>query len=59
MESWECGPIRFAVLYNVVVKAGKVIKIVFTALVDRVFPESRKIPTPDTSSSGISFLLFW
>lgn len=28
MESWECDPVRFAVLYDVVVKAGKVINIV-------------------------------
>lgn len=54
MESWECDPVCFAVLYNVVVKAGKVIKIAFTALVHRVFPESRRMPTPNTSSSRIN-----
>lgn len=56
MGSWECDPVCFAVLCDVVVKAGKVIKIAFTALVHTVFPESRRIPTPDPSSSGIRSL---
>lgn len=56
MGSWERDLVCFAVLCDVVVKEGKVIKIVFTALVHTVFPESRRIPTPDTSSSGIRSL---
>lgn len=56
MGSWERDLVCFAVLCDVVVKAGKVIKIALTALVHTVFPESRRIPTPDTSSSGIRSL---